>query len=262
MTLRFSKEIFMNKSEILQIFQKNQRLYEEVVADLIHKCPVSGTFVDCGAHLGDHTTNMLGRPEADMVIAIEAIPNLANRLKDRFKLESRLKILQTAIGKAEGQTEFNIASNLMGYSGIMQRDISSVSSWEKLTVVLTTLDRLMTESGTPSAVRLIKLDLEGGEYDALLGGRETIASHRPFIVFENGLAKSANLYGYSWNEFSSLFEELDYVVYDFFGDRIDKKYWEAPLTTYMFVAVPANSILSNWYAEERLNIVSAIAKPI
>ncbi len=252
----------MNKSEMLRIFQDNQKLYEDVVAELIRRCPVSGTFVDCGAHLGDHTINMLGRPEADMVIAIEAIPNLVNRLKDRFKQEPKLKILQTAIGKAEGQTEFNIASNAMGYSGIMQRDISAVSSWEKLTVAMTTLDRVVTESSTQSSVRLIKLDLEGGEYDALLGGKKTIGSHHPFIVFENGLAKSANLYGYGWNEFSNLFEDLNYVVYDYFGNCVDKKYWDAPLTTYMFVAVPAHSILSNWYARERSNIIASAASSI
>lgn len=252
----------MNKSEMLRIFQNNQKLYEDVVAELIRRCPVSGTFVDCGAHLGDHTINMLGRPEADLVIAIEAIPNLVNRLKDRFKQEARLKILQTAIGKAEGQTEFNVASNAMGYSGIMQRDISVVSSWEKRTVAITTLDRLVTESSTLSSVGLIKLDLEGGEYDALMGGKNTIASHRPFIVFENGLAKSANLYGYGWKEFSKLFEDLNYVVYDYFGDVIDENYWDAPLTTYMFVAVPANSILSDWYAKEHFGIVIAAASSI
>jgi len=234
-------------------------LYEDMVASLIRNCPANGVFVDGGAHMGLHTFNMLARPDVDAVLAIEDIPGLANAIRERFKQQTKLKIVQAAIGNAEGQTEFNIAANAMGYSGIRMRDIADATDWRSLTVNLTTLDRLILESGWTSNMGLIKLDLEGGEFDALRGASNTLISHRPFVVFENGLSRSANLYGYTWNEFSNFFNDAGYIDYDIFGNCVDKEYWDATLLTYMFVAVPANSEYSMWYERTRPEIVSEIA---
>ena len=41
---------------------------------------------------------------------------------------------------------------------------------------------------------LLKIDVEGAELEVLCGGRETIARHRPVVVFEHG-AGSADHYG-------------------------------------------------------------------
>jgi len=247
---------------MLRIFQANQNLYEDVVAALILNCPGGGVFVDCGAHLGDHTIKMLNRSDVERVLAIEAIPSLTTRLRQRFNNEDRLRIYQYAIGSDVIQTEFNVASNAMGYSGILQRDITGVANWEKITVEMTTLDRIMMGESSNGYVRFIKLDLEGGEYNAILGAMNTISSGKPFIVFENGLAKSADLYGYGWQEFSTLFDVLGYVVYDFFGNEVTKEYWNAPLLTYMFVAVPIGSALAEWYGKNCYDIVSSVSKSL
>ncbi len=248
----------MIKSDDLSIFQKNQNLYENFVAKLIESAPVHGTFVDCGAHVGTHTKNMLRRSDINNVIAIEAIPDLANLLRNNYINESRLTIIQTAIGNNIGKSDFNVAENSPGYSGIVKRDISDVTNWIKLSVPITKFDVLPEVTSSSSLINFIKLDLEGGELDALQGAKLTITKDRPFIVFENGLAKSASIYNYSKLDFFNFFESIDYVVYDFFGNQVNELYWDIPLFTYMFVAFPSSSLLASWYYDNRKIILDSV----
>jgi len=250
----------MRNVEILRIYQNTPGLYERAVCELIkYYTPAAGVYVDCGAHIGEHTKNMLCRPDATIIYAIEAIPSLASYLHATFLHQPRVKIIQSAIGKTVGSIDFNVAEDAKGYSGIFKRDLPAVQSWERISVPLITLDSLLLESGSASDVGFIKLDLEGGEFDALLGGRRIIIDNKPFIVFENGLSASANLYGYGRDEFLRFFDSLGYVVFDFFGNLVDIKYWDATLQTYMFVAVPMNSEISHWFLNHGLRIVESVA---
>jgi FkbM family methyltransferase len=249
-----SWKLFMVNPEILRHFQSNQSLYEEMVARLIRKAPVSGTFVDCGAHIGVHTRSMLARREAECVIAIEALPHLANLLNEIAEKDHRLVVYQCAVGDHAGSVDFHVASNAEGYSGIRQRDISDVSDWTSITIEINTLDSLLGNTPRP-AVGLMKLDLEGGEFDALVGAMGVLKTDRPILVFENGLKKSTKYYDYDKDDFFSYFREAGYQLYDFFGNLVDEDYWEVPLFTYMFVGVPLKTTLSSWYRERNLAIV-------
>jgi len=64
----------------------------------------------------------------------------------------------------------------------------------------------------------IKLDLEGGEYDALRGGRDTLLRYKPLVIFEYAPKAAPTNYGYLPNAFFELGRELGYGVYDVWGD--------------------------------------------
>ena len=58
------------------------------------------------------------------------------------------------------------------------------------------------------AIRFVKIDVEGGEVDAVRGGRETLARHQPYVAFEHG-ARAAAAYGSSSAElFDLLVDEV------------------------------------------------------
>lgn len=105
----------------------------------------------------------------------------------------------------------------MGYSGLVEREVDAASTWHQIDVQIRRLDDLIS-IGDMSAVSVIKLDLEGGEFDTLRGV-ESIRRSKPFIIFENGLIRSATLYGYSWNDFCEFFAGVGYEVFDFFWPR-------------------------------------------
>lgn len=245
--------------ELLRTFQSKMSLYEDVVSKLIATTPVGGVFVDCGAHAGFHTETMLGRADVANVVAIEAIPSLCNNLEKKFGSNKKFRLVRAAIGRELGELEFNVATNQMGYSGIRRRDVADLE-WESVRVPLTTLDSCI---GTNlSNIGLIKLDLEGGEFDALRGGDGVLCNSSPLIVFENGLKKSADLYSYTSADFFGFFARHDYVLHDFFSGTVNQEYWNDTLRTYMFVGVKRSSVLGQWYMATIGSILASVASSI
>lgn len=91
------------------------------------------------------------------------------------------------------------------------------------------------------AWRFAKLGLEGGELWALRGGQESIRRCKPFLLFERGF-RSAAKYGYTPAEFFQLFEDLDYDVFDLFGDPLSEQVWWKPSQPwYSFAAARGGS---------------------
>ena len=239
----------------LQEFQKHPSLYEIVVGALIAEVPAIGAYVDCGAHMGVHTKTMIDKVDSAPVVAIEAIPELAAYLRKTLCSDSRLRVIEAAVSREDGWSKFNVAVGAKGYSGIRPRENVGVEGWREIDVAVVSLDSIV-KSEMLEHVGLIKADLEGGEFDALRGAEETLKRDRPFVVFENGLRLSANLYGYSEADFFDFFTHIDYCILDFFGNLVTPKYWRQPLQTYMFVATPRHGVFSDWYHDIRQQIIS------
>lgn len=81
----------------------------------------------------------------------------------------------------------------------------------KTLVEATTIDDEWNRLGRPP-VSVIKIDVEGGEYDVLLGARECIAAQRPSILTE-WAAVHASHYGRPVEQFFDLVREYRYQMY-------------------------------------------------
>jgi hypothetical protein len=78
----------------------------------------------------------------------------------------------------------------------------------RIDVALRTLDEMLGEQ----AVDFIKIDVEGAEYEVLMGARHTIARSHPPILFEFGLG-GADYFGVDGRLMFNLLESMDYEVY-------------------------------------------------
>jgi len=198
--------------------------------------------IDGGCHGGYHTVPMCEiLSERGLVIGFDAIPGLVRYLRE--KLESlgigNALIINKAIGREVGVTEFTWVRDAEAYSGIRERGMSEEAraSISKIRVALTTLDAEIGSLGLIEKIRFVKLDLEGGEYDTLLGAQQLMRMSSPLIVFENGRQRSADIYGYDMNDWFSLFERNGYSVYDVFGRGFVRDCWKAhDMPWYMFAA--------------------------
>jgi FkbM family methyltransferase len=145
---------------------------------------------------------------------------------------------ETALGQRPGQATFTVVPLALGMSGLQQRhDLPShlQDAIQKIEVRVDTLDSIISPA---SPVRFIKLDVEGGEFHALLGGFELVRRARPMIVFENGRGQSAMDYGYPSEDFFKLFENLDYDIFDALGFPFGPEQWSLGSVPWQFVALP------------------------
>jgi hypothetical protein len=102
----------------------------------------------------------------------------------------------------------------------------------KRRVRVDTLDNLIPPS---SRVKFLKLDLEGGEFDAMRGGIRLIETHRPAIVFEYDRRHTPEFYGFQHADLLEFFERLGYRILDILGIPFDdRSLWEAAEVWYYF----------------------------
>jgi FkbM family methyltransferase len=147
-------------------------------------------------------------------------------------------ILNLAVSDKRGESEFTVFVGNSGYSGLMTRlDVPGSFTLKNIKVDTSTIDEILL--GDEKRVCLIKLDIEGGEYHAILGGFGIISRDRPIVLFENGLKETSELYGYSENSFFSLFLELKYRVFNCFGQEISSfNPNTSGATAWQFIAFP------------------------
>lgn len=146
-------------------------------------------FIDVGAHWGIHALTAATTRWSNQVsvLAIEAHPQNVERLRTwvaRNGVQDTVEIVSTALGHESGTARLRVDGSSMGHSLHNPGKLGSPT----LEVGVTTLDQLIAER-TPLRWRrvILKIDVEGSEYEVLLGARQLLASGDiAAIIWENG----------------------------------------------------------------------------
>lgn len=149
--------------------------YEKTKQDLFAQIVSPGDVVfDVGAHVGFYTllaSKLTG--ESGQVIAFEPVPRNLVYLREHLRLNQikNVKIIAAAVSDAEDDRWFkNGASSTMGR-------LCSTGDFKVRTV---SLDALFARGEIPIP-SVIKMDIEGGEYQALLGAETILKQYHPVI---------------------------------------------------------------------------------
>lgn len=148
--------------------------YERLTQRILRQYVRSGDVViDAGANAGFFTmlASRLAGPQG-LVYAIEPLERNARFIRRHIALNSvaNVHVLQLALSDHAGTALFSAERNpSMGH----------ISDGGDVEVELATLDELARSMPSPS---LVKMDIEGGEHAALLGGREMLRRARPVIL--------------------------------------------------------------------------------
>ncbi len=137
---------------------------------------------DLGANFG-YFSLIMATHTKNNVYAFEAIPKYVDVIKSNIAINNvkNINVFSLAVSKGEGTIEF---SNLEGESGnTYVQDTPNYESkrLKKIIVKTNSIDN-MVESGLIKPPNLMKIDIEGAEYDALLGSEKTITKYKPFII--------------------------------------------------------------------------------
>jgi len=135
----------------------------------------SKCFVDFGASLGQYTRLAARNMRNGTIYAIEADPIRFEELerncaKWQAETGNTITAIHAAVSDKDGTITFNTTdSNVSG--GIAARSINKPDvQWREVTVPAFTIDAFF--AGKP--VDLVKMDIEGAEVQALLGGVQTL----------------------------------------------------------------------------------------
>jgi FkbM family methyltransferase len=162
-------------------------------------CGKGKTFVDVGAHIGSVVAEVQHHDSSISIIAIEAIPEKAERLHRKFR---RVSVYNYAAGDQDGKVSFFINPKQSGYSSLGKA--TSAEGLREITVSMRRLDDLIFADN----VDVIKIDVEGAELGVLRGAKKLIQDNRPVIMFESG--PDINELGYTKEQ---IWEFLTYAGY-------------------------------------------------
>jgi FkbM family methyltransferase len=141
--------------------------------------------IDVGANEGRFLRQMTERAPRGRHVAWEPLPELAQRLRDRFP---GVDVHEAAVADAGAPaTPYVKVQEDPAYSGLIERAYPGEWHVETIDVRVERIDDVLAPEYAPT---LIKIDVEGGELGVLRSAARTIAQHRPIIVFEHGLGAS------------------------------------------------------------------------
>jgi FkbM family methyltransferase len=155
-------------------------VFEPTIAALLPRLIAPGcTVIDAGANFGYYT--ILGAravSPAGHVLAFEPDPRNIPRLLANISANQLQNIEHVPLGLFDrsGSVTFNLASegeDNLGSSSI----IDARSGRRQIQIPIITLDEFAADRGIPN-IELMKMDIEGAEYEALAGARSLLTSHR------------------------------------------------------------------------------------
>lgn len=153
--------------------QELQSIKEHILPQLEHK----SIFLDIGANIGNHTA-ALG-PYFEEVIAFEPNPRTAKLLEANAMLFSNVSVRPFGLSNKEESVQTSYQDHNVGAASVA----SGNKYKNKVEFHLKVLDEQLTTEQM-SAVSLIKLDVEGHEYEALQGMKCTLKESSPLVLFE------------------------------------------------------------------------------
>ena len=145
--------------------------------------------IDAGANIGCHACPMAIRVAPHgRVLAVEPVGRLADRLEANCRLNGidNVVVARVAVSSGAGRRALVVPDAVDYNQGNASFHRAPSSSSETVEVKTTTIDALVAEVGF-SDLRLIKTDLEGEDFAALVGARETLKRWRPMVSFEHHL---------------------------------------------------------------------------
>ena len=140
----------------------------------------SSAYIDVGCHRGEILKMALKLAPKGEHFAFEAIPVYYNRLeKDFGKL---VNLRHCAVTNYIGETSFNYVESNPMFSGIKKRDYPKSEKISQITIPTNTLDNALKDCPN---IDLIRIDVEGAEFDVIDGAKRIIFEHQPVILFEH-----------------------------------------------------------------------------
>ena len=197
--------------------------------------------VDIGCHKGLFLRHIARLSPKGFHFAFEPIPRLYRNLEREFSSE-HIRIFPYALSSSAGVAKFHFNQDNPAFSGLRRRLYPSDD--DRVTILEVEMRTLDSVIPSGVSIDLIKLDVEGAEWDVLRGSSQTIERAHPTIVFEFGTG-SSEYYGTTPDDIYAFLTHHGYRLFTLSGflsrdqrlSRDDFKTMYFENTYYDFVAL-------------------------
>ncbi len=185
----------------------NERYDRQTKAIIKKVCKPDSVCIDIGCYRGDILKSMMEFAPDAIHKAFEPIPDQYQFLKNKFG--DKAGIYPFALGDENHETSFHHVTSNPTYSGLKQRQYKGEENIVEIKVQVKRLDDVVLPH---IPIHLIKIDVEGGEFDVMKGGRATLYKWKPYLIFEHGIGGSDS-YGIRPEEvYDFLVNDLGYKI--------------------------------------------------
>jgi FkbM family methyltransferase len=187
--------------------------YEDEINKLIRiSLKPGGIALDIGANIGLQSIRMSQCAGSDgKVYAFEPLAHLQKKFNKNVELNNagNVKLFPFALSDNESESDFNINKNTWNQGAFSLS--SQNTGTETQRVFIKTADEV-AEIKALDRLDLIKIDVEGFEYQVLKGLHQTLKKYKPRIIFEydDNYWRSA---GQQITECFNFLRSFDYVIY-------------------------------------------------
>ena len=168
--------------------------------------------LDCGSNYGFYSFYVASLSSHNQVLAFEASPKTFNTFKENLELNNfkNISYRNLAIDEISGKSISFYESLNDWESSATHNNFNN----NKITIVeTTTIDKELSNKNLSNFSVIIKLDIEGNEFNAIQGGVDTILKHEPLITIE--LSKyNLNNKIYNFDYFRKFLNDTKYKIYD------------------------------------------------
>jgi FkbM family methyltransferase len=138
--------------------------------------------IDGGCYIGEFTANVIKEFPNSSILSFEPDPDSWVRAKDNIGIYSRVEVINAALGASNGQARFFRGPDPTTNS-LLPRPVGRLKPYypkeavlnEVAAVNVVTIDDECQRRGI-NELALLKLDLQGGELDALVGAKKLLES--------------------------------------------------------------------------------------
>ena len=169
------------RNALTQYYEPLQIHFLDYIAEMGSDC----IMLDIGSNVGAYSLMLSGNKKIKKIHAIEALPECVNEIRKNVRmnqLESKINVIHQAVSDAERNVVFLRTKQFGGDSAILESYLFGRNPGdEEIKVTTGRLDDIV-KSDLPDII--IKIDVEGHEYEVLKGAIQILKNNKGWIQCE------------------------------------------------------------------------------
>ena len=139
-------------------------------------------FFDVGANVGYFSFVVSQLNQNSKVYSFDPLPDNVRIFDEHLRINrsENIELLPIAISNMDGEVNFTIGENLAANT-YMNSDNPELLDSHRICVEARSIDSFVKERGI-TCIHVLKIDVEGAEFDVLLGAAESIIRFKPIIL--------------------------------------------------------------------------------